>query len=174
VIVNVIAGITAVSNKRLVVRLDSERQQAQNDRLQAQNERDKTVKELQERRRRYALETFERCRRMVFYGGDKEVPPTVTIRHCSYAGDDKIAERIKNVFDQYLRWPVNIDASNNPALERAERFKVVFDVGFTLSYGEVIRAFDEGDFLGVTVGALQADRDDERHLIVKVLPSPPA
>lgn len=133
------------------------------------DERDAAIAAHKDTKHEYAMEILVGHSRMVF--PPDNVKPTVTVRHCSYTGDDKLAEQIKGLLTQYAQWPVDIDASNNPALERAEKCKVVFDVGTTLSYGALIRAFIKGDFLGVPICENRNDRKNVEHLIIKVLPS---
>jgi hypothetical protein len=147
-------------------------------------ERDKAVKDLIAKKTEYANGILERFSRLMFEGDNSmrpadqpapKVKPTVTIRYLHQGGDEQIVERAKNIFAEKLRWPVTVDANNNPALPTAGQFKVGFDVGNShLTYGELIHAFSEGNLLGVTVGESHPDRDDTRHLIINVYPSPSA
>jgi hypothetical protein len=68
---------------------------------------------------------------------------------------------------------VELETQTKPALPRADKFKVVFDVGMTyFTYGRLIHAISDGDLLGVQIGKREfVDREDSHHLIVMVLPS---
>ncbi len=96
---------------------------------------------------------------------------SVTVRFANYGHDHDLAQQIEGFFKVYANWPVTLDGSNKPALPRADRFKVVFDVGSTaLTYSEVMVAIAE--LLGMEVGKIEfSDRDDSHNLIVMVLPS---
>jgi hypothetical protein len=137
----------------------------------ALDQREKAVVALKETKSKYAIETLRRHARLIFSENRK---PHVTIRYFSYGPDYELAMKLKGLFTQYVEWPVALDATNSPALPRADKFKVVFDVGMTaLTYGELINAISDGDFLeGATIGQVQfVERKDSEHLIVSVLPS---
>src|SRR4051794_10679150 len=137
----------AANNQRLVRELRTEVNVMDLAREKAARERDEAVILFKERRVLYAEEAFQRCSRMSFEDGDgTRVPPRVTIRFVSYTGDDQLARRIKQVLDEHVGWSSTFDNSNNPVLMRSEQFKVVFDTAMSLSYGELVRAFQEGDF----------------------------
>jgi len=150
--------------------LSKEKKHLAGERERILNERDVAVTALNDKKREYAIETLARCSRLRFEGG---VVPNVIIRYGSYGYDDDLAFRIKALFDEHVKWPVTLDASNRTALPRAEEFKVVFDVGMTvMTYGDLVHAFADGNLLGVTVGVRQGfDREDSQNLIVMVLPS---
>lgn len=126
--------------------------------------------ELKDVRAEHATRILSRYENLRFR---ENVKPRVTIRFRDYGQDHVIAEKIEGLFTQYVKWHVTKDASNNPALPRAEQFKVVFDVGDTfISYNELINAFSEGDLLGVSIGAMaMTGRTDVENLVVLVLPS---
>lgn len=132
-------------------------------------ERDAAVAALKAKKQEYAMDTLSRYSNIRF--GDN-VKPRVTVRHVSYDSDYEIAQQLKTLFTNTVGWTVTIDASNVPALDRAGRFKVVFDVGMTaITYGDLVHAFSEGELLGVPVGIKQfTDREDSDHLIIEVLP----
>jgi hypothetical protein len=50
---------------------------------------------------------------------------------------------------------------------------VVFESGLTKSFEPLSYEFDTGGLLGVPIGREMAQRTDNHHLIIKVLPSPP-
>ena len=141
------------------------------ERAQLEQGRDKAMADLKDRQNVYALETLRRYAGFKF---DNGLRPRVTIRYSSYGKDWELAQAVKALVDQHLRWPVTLDASNVPALPRAESFKVVFDLGMTgFIYGDLVHAFSEGNLLGVPVGQRQfVERADNENLIVLVLPSP--
>jgi len=170
-----IAAITsALRNKRLVTELGE--QAATSTALAAAItvERDTVTKTLKETKIDYALDTLRRYSHYAFKDGEQTVKPTVTVRFCDYSGDDKLAQRIKEIFTEYTGWQVELDGQNKPPLLRADKFKVVFDVGMTvMTYGDLVYAFQQGELLGpgVTIGQLKFGRDETKHLIVSVLPS---
>jgi hypothetical protein len=176
-VVGVVAAVTAISNKRKVKGLDRSVSALrgllddgvkENQRVTI--ERDEAVVALKNKKHEYAMETLERYANARFID---DIKPRVTIRYCSYGQDHEIAMQLKGLFTQYVRWDAELELATKPALPRAEKFKVLFDVGRTFqTYGPLIRAISEGDFLGVTVGRYEfVDRDDSEHLIVNVLPS---
>lgn len=116
-------------------------------------------------KRGFAIERLGWVSRASFDG----TKPTVTIRFATYGNDYKLAKEIEAVFTEFCGWPVTTDATNSPTLPQADKFKVVFDVGFTLSFDAVIASFSQ--LLDVTVGKSQSQRDDYHRLIVNVLPS---
>ena len=134
-------------------------------------ELDLAVVSLKDKKREYAMEVLEQYSNLVPREGTP--PITVTVRYANYGHDYDIAQRIQGLFTQYVKWPVALEASNNPALPRADKFKVVFDVGSTyFTYARLVHAISDGDLLGVPVGKLDfVDRDNPHHLIVLVLPS---
>jgi hypothetical protein len=145
-------------------------------------ERDDAIKALKEKKREYAIETLERYSHMRFRREeagqredtkDTEIQTTVTVRYADYGEDHDLAQRIRNIFEGNVRWPVTLDSSNKPSLPRADTVKVVFDVADTyFTYGPLVHAFAEGDLLGVPIGKRQmTGRADLHHLIVLVLPS---
>jgi hypothetical protein len=143
---------------------------ATNERDSIAAQRDSATIALKDTKRDYAIAILRRYSNLRF---DDNTAPRVTIRYGSYGCDHDIAVRIKALFDEHVRWPVTLDASNIPALPRAGTFKVVFDTGMTvMTYGDLVHAFADGDLLGVSVGVRQGfDREDSHHLIVMVLPS---
>jgi hypothetical protein len=134
-------------------------------------ERDRAIAALKDKKLEYAMEVFERYSNARPTEGSPRI--TVTVRYANYGHDYDLAQQIKGLFEQYIRWPVTLDANNTPALPRAEKFKVVFDVGCTyFTYGELIHAVAESEILGVQIGKKEfVDRRDSHHLIVLVLPS---
>jgi hypothetical protein len=177
-------AVSAVQNKKMATRLQGEVDglrgplaTAAEDNARLIAERDQAVVALKDKKHAYAVEILERCSNLRFKPDSiTPVIPTVTIRYCSYGKDYELAQQIQTYFTLYAKWPVTLDGSNNPALPRADKFKVVFDVGMTvMTYGELVHAFIEGNLLGVSVGLQQfVDREDSHHLIVKVLPSTPS
>jgi hypothetical protein len=135
----------------------------------AVDERDQIRAELQNKKHEYAMEVFENYSKLPF----KDPQPMVTVRFANYGSDHEIAQKIQGVFSQYVKWSVHLDGSNNPALAKSGKFKVVFDIGGTyFTYMKLIHAIREGDFLGVSIGKMEnAERDDPHHLIAMVLPS---
>jgi hypothetical protein len=134
-------------------------------------ERDEAIAALKDKKHEYAMEVVERYSNI--RAKDGEPQPTVTVRYASYGQDYELAQKIRDLFTQYVRWHVDLETSNKPALPRADKFKVLFDVGMTyFTYGPLIHAISEGDLLGVPVGRLQfVEREDSHHLIVMVCPS---
>jgi hypothetical protein len=133
------------------------------------SERDKAIVETKDTKYAYAMRTLDRYANLPW-----KVKPRVTVRCIDYGEDHELAERIKGMFEQYVRWPVTIDPKNDPPLKKAKDFKVCFDVGQTVfTYGDLVHAFSDGDLLGVTVGKYEfREREDgDTHLIVEVLPS---
>jgi hypothetical protein len=66
---------------------------------------------------------------------------------------------------------VTLDGSNQPHLRPAGEFKVLFESSYTQDFDRIAFAFSDGDLLGVSVGRSIGDRNDQHHLIVKVLPA---
>jgi len=133
-------------------------------------ERDGVVAAMKQLKHHHAIEVLQRHSTRKRTDGVSE---RVTIRYGNYGKDYEIAQTIERLFNEHVKWPVTLDASNNPALPRAEGFKVVFDHGMTFhAYAELTHAFSEGNLLGVTVGQRSlTPREDTEHLIVLVLPS---
>ena len=146
-------------------------QAAVKDRARFEKERDEARTALRDRKQQYAMEVLERYSGLRHREG---TPPTqVTVQYANYGDDYELAQKIEGLFTQYVKWPVTLELATKPALPRADRFKVVFDVGMTYtSYGDLVHAFSEGDLIGVQVGWKRfVDREDSHNLIVMVLPS---
>jgi len=137
----------------------------------ATTERDQARVDLKDKKHEYAMEVLERYSKITF----KDPQPTVTVKYASYGKDYELAQQIQGLFTQYVKWPVELEATYKPALPRADEYKVIFDVGMTyFTYGPLIHAISEGDLLGeeVAIGKRQfVEREDSHHLIVMVLPS---
>lgn len=128
-------------------------------------ERDTVTETLKRTKKEYALEALRRCSNVRVDGAT----PLVTIMFAPVYNEPAVAE-IQRLFERHVQWRTKLSQSNN--LPLAGQFKVVFDVGrAALTYSELIRAFSEGDLLGVPVGCEQTERPDTQNLIVLVLPS---
>ncbi len=147
-----------------------ERNAALNELQQRTNERDGAQQALKTAKREFAHERLKWYSKMSFGG----VKPTVTIRSAAYGNDYAIVQEIQKILKEFTGWEVALDGTNNPMLPQAEKFKVVFESAFTMSFDDVAFAFSDGDLLGVPVGKAMSDREDSHHLVIKVLPSAPA
>lgn len=136
------------------------------------NERDQALAAARDAKEQHAFKCLERYSRYSFTFSGRVVQPRVTIRFASYHDPDyQLVQRLQGLFQQYLKWPVTLDGTNNPALPRAERHKVECDLGRSVTtFSEVVVALN--DVLDVTVMPKPfTDRDEDGHLIVSVLPS---
>jgi hypothetical protein len=171
-------AVSAVQNRKMATRLQGEVDglrallaTATQDNARLTTQRDLAVVALEDKKRDFALDALRRYSRMKF--DDKT--PTVTIRHCSYVETDyELVEQLKNLFELYANWTVTIDGKNDPSLPRAGKCKVMFDVGCTLSYDDLLFALSQGNLLGVVIGSNKTSRLDVHNLIVEVLPSAPS
>lgn len=127
--------------------------------------------ELRTTKRRFAHDQLRGISRMSFAN---DLRPTVTIRSAAYGTDHALVQEIENIIKEFLGWPVSKDGSNNPMLPQADKCKVVFESGNTLSFEPMANAFAEGDLLGVPVCRAVSGREDHYCLVIKVLPSPPS
>lgn len=103
--------------------------------------------------------------------GDGKVRPKVTIRFVGYLNDYELAKTIEKSFRDHTSWEVTLDGSNQPTLEPSGQFKVLFESAMFQSFDGLAHAFATSELLGVTCGRAAADRSDEHHLIVKILPT---
>jgi hypothetical protein len=170
VVVCIPSVASALRNKRVVGEAEEDLRRRSSELTRVINERDKVAQELKDKKYEYAMDTLSRYAHL----GVNGKKPRVTVRYSDYGQDYETAQKIKGMFTQYVKWPVTLEISNT--LPRAEKFKVVFDVGMTaITYNELVHAFSEGDLVNATVGIRQfTERDDIEQLIVLVLPSAPS
>ena len=100
------------------------------------------------------------------------LPPDVrvTVRFASY-DDYALAQQIETILKEHTGWTVTLDGRNDPVIRPNQRFKVIFESRFNGTFNEVAAAFGEGPLLPCSVGVRNADRFDQEHLIVEVLPT---
>lgn len=128
---------------------------------------------LKDTKETHAIECLERYSKLRFYFQEGiETKTRVTIRYASYnPADYELVQRLNGLFTQYLKWPVHLDGTNNPALTRANNHKIEFDLGQSVTtYHELVGAFmDLLDDVRIKRKAF-TDRAEDGHLIVSVLP----
>ena len=145
----------------------------------ASSERDTLLKQLSECKRSFGVARLQhfsgRDRASIekarLDGHDKK-DVRVTIRFAPpYDEDYTLVKEIAAIVHRYLRWPVNIDGTNNPLIEPSITFRVRFDASFMApSFEEVAAAFQEGELINGKVGFKTSNRDDDEHLIIEVAP----
>ena len=99
--------------------------------------------------------------------------PSVVVRFFGYGKDHDLAQRIREIVEKFLGWPVTLDGSNKPTLPKAGDFKVVFVSGTTTSFKRVALAFVRGELIGegVAIGGREFDDSIDFHrLEIHVLP----
>lgn len=130
----------------------------------------KLGEELKETKRSIAIDSMRRHSTMKF-GGEDGTRPLVTIRCADYAADYDLAKSIQKVISEHTSWKVEIDASNKPSLDRADKFKVLFESGWVGAFNQLAYDFSQSELLGLSVGHRSADRSDQHHLIIFVYPT---
>jgi hypothetical protein len=126
--------------------------------------------EHRETKRNIAIDSMRRHSGMKF-GGDDSPQPVVTIRCADYAADYDLAKNIQKVIREHTSWKAEIDTSNKPSLERADKFKVIFESGWVGAYKQLAYDFSQSELLELPVGHRSADRSDQHHLIIFVYPN---
>jgi len=95
----------------------------------------------------------------------------VTVRFAAY-DDYPLAQQIEAILREHTGWPITLDNRNDPVLRPSDEFKVIFGSAMHGTFGEVASAFSDGQLLSCHVGMRDdANRFDQEHLIVEVLPT---
>ncbi len=94
----------------------------------------------------------------------------VTVRFAVY-DDFALAQQIKAILEEHARWEVTLDNRNAPVIKPEDRFKVIFESSESGTFNDVACAFEDGSLIPCSIGVRRADRPDQGHLIVEVLPT---
>jgi len=95
----------------------------------------------------------------------------VTVRFAQYGEDYDLATQIKAIIEQHTHWPVTLNGSNVPVIKQDDKFRVIFESGWAGNFDPVASAFAMGALVPGVIGHRHADRADQGHLIVEVLPN---
>ena len=101
----------STENKSLIKRTDT----LQNDLRDSNEQRDQAHAWVKNTKREHALEVLERYSH---FRPREGAPPTkVTIRYASYGDDYELAQKIQELFTNYVRWPVTLELATKASAQ---------------------------------------------------------
>ena len=133
-------------------------------------DRDTALKALKVCRERFACSTLTWISDRALQRGIGNINVVVRI---ATPDDHFLAQKITQIFQRNMQWPVTLDGSNNPAIEPNNDCKVLFESDFSGIFDEIAEAFKSGNLLGnVSVGVHRKGLlEDKRRLVVEVTPT---
>ena len=133
-------------------------------------DRDTALKALKVCREKFACNTLTWISNRALQRGIGNINVVVRI---ATPDDHFLAQKITQIFQRNMQWPVTLDGSNNPAIEPNNDCKVLFESDFSGIFDEIAKAFKSGNLLdNVSVGVHRKDLlEDKRRLVVEVTPT---